>query len=368
MSHRDAAKPLYQKIFERLSHEIASGRYSPGEKLPSEAALVQRLGASRITVGRAVRELQQRGLVERISGSGTYITQPSLSSKSGLLFGLIIPNLGETEIFEPICQGIAAAPDAKGFGLLWPHAGADAPTREEQALQLCRQSIDRGVSGAFFAPLELSPASGEVNRCILKMLKDASIPVVLLDRRPEETSARERCDLVGIDNYRAGFLAADHLLTLGATQIGFLAYQHQATTVKVRIEGYRAALEAKRHQLNVFHVPGSSRLVLPPEARRCDAFVCANDRIAGHLMHALLAQRIRIPQDVRIVGIDDVNYAALLSVPLTTVHQPCRDIGEVALRMMLERLDHPRMPARDVLLDCELVIRESCGAHAYASS
>src|SRR5215469_9525131 len=179
MPHRESAKPLYQKIFERLSHEIASGRYSPGEKLPSEAALVQHLGASRITVGRAVRELQQRGLVERISGSGTYVTQPSQSSKSGLLFGLIIPNLGETEIFESICQGIAAAPDAKGFGLLWPHVGADASTKEEQALQLCRQTITRGVSGVFFAPLELSPASGEVNRRILKMLKDASIPVVL---------------------------------------------------------------------------------------------------------------------------------------------------------------------------------------------
>ena len=94
MPHRQSAKPLYQKIFERLSHEIASGRYAPGEKLPSEAALVHRFGASRITVGHAVRELQQRGLVERISGSGTYVTHPSQSSKSGLLFGLLIPNLG----------------------------------------------------------------------------------------------------------------------------------------------------------------------------------------------------------------------------------------------------------------------------------
>ena len=79
-------------------------------------------------------------------------------------------------------------------------------------------------------------------------------------------------------------------------------------------------------------------------------------------MHTLLARGIRIPKDVRIVGIDDVNYAALLPVPLTTVHQPCRDIGETALRVMLERLDRPKMPARDVLLDCTLVIRQSCGS------
>ena len=62
------------------------------------------------------------------------------------------------------------------------------------------------------------------------------------------------------------------------------------------------------------------------------------------------------------MGIDDVNYASLLPVPLTTVQQPCREIGEAALRVMLERIDRPKMPARDVLLDCTLVIRESCGA------
>jgi hypothetical protein len=61
------------------------------------------------------------------------------------------------------------------------------------------------------------------------------------------------------------------------------------------------------------------------------------------------------------VGIDDVNYAALLPVPLTTVHQPCREIGEAALGVMLERLARPKMAARDVLLDCTLVVRESCG-------
>jgi DNA-binding LacI/PurR family transcriptional regulator len=92
-----------------------------------------------------------------------------------------------------------------------------------------------------------------------------------------------------------------------------------------------------------------------------DAVVCANDKLAGGVMHALLNQGVRIPEDVRIVGIDDVAYASLLPVPLTTVHQPCQDIGEAALHAMLERLDRPRSPARNVLLDCWLVVRESCG-------
>jgi DNA-binding LacI/PurR family transcriptional regulator len=67
------------------------------------------------------------------------------------------------------------------------------------------------------------------------------------------------------------------------------------------------------------------------------------------------------------VGIDDVAYASLLPVPLTTVHQPCHDIGEAALHAMLERLDRPKAPARNVLLDCWLVVRESCGSKENTS-
>jgi GntR family transcriptional regulator, arabinose operon transcriptional repressor len=92
------------------------------------------------------------------------------------------------------------------------------------------------------------------------------------------------------------------------------------------------------------------------------AFVCANDRTAGHLVHSLIALGHRIPEDVRIGGIDDVEYASLLPVPLTTIHQPCREIGQVAMAAMLERVARPETPVREVLLDCKLVVRQSCGA------
>jgi len=350
------AKPLYRNIFEHLSRDIAAGKYKPGQKLPSEAALMKRFHASRITVRHALRELQQQGLTDSVAGSGTYLRNTRQYAPGGLLFGLVIPNLGETEIFEPICQGIAGSPEARGHGLLWPHA--------DEAMALCEQCIERAVSGVFFAPLELSAASAEMNKAILRRFAEAEIPVVLLDHRPEEMPDRTRCDLVGIDNHRAGYLATSHLLRLGARRIGFLAYAHQAPSVKGRIAGYRDAIAGwgAMVEQRVFHVPVTAPLRLPETAHRCDAFVCSNDRIAGLLMHTLLGEGVRIPDDVRIVGIDDVNYASLLPVPLTTVHQPCREIGETALRVMLERLERPKMTARDVLLDSVLVVRRSCGA------
>ena len=98
------------------------------------------------------------------------------------------------------------------------------------------------------------------------------------------------------------------------------------------------------------------------EEFRPDAVVCANDRTAGRLMHALLALGKRLPQDVALVGIDDVGYASLLPVPLTTVRQPCREIGAAAVAAMMERVQRPHVAPRDILLEGVLVVRESCGA------
>src|SRR6266498_2461187 len=93
--------PKYQKVFDALQREIQSGRLKAGDRLPSEAELERKFGASRITVGRAVRDLQLAGLVDRRAGSGTFVRAERPSG--ALSFGLLIPDLGETEIFEPIC-------------------------------------------------------------------------------------------------------------------------------------------------------------------------------------------------------------------------------------------------------------------------
>jgi DNA-binding LacI/PurR family transcriptional regulator len=137
----------------------------------------------------------------------------------------------------------------------------------------------------------------------------------------------------------------------------FIARPNSAPTVEARIAGYREAIYA--HGLTPA-VAANAKSVM--KAHRPDAFVCANDRTAGELMQELIAMGRRIPEDAAIVGIDDVEYAKLLPVPLTTIHQPCRAIGEAAMSAMLERIARPDMLARDIMLDCRLVVRESCGA------
>src|SRR5271167_2089086 len=123
--------PKYQQVLESIKNDILSGRYQPGQKLPSEAALVKRFGTSRITVGRALRELRQAGLIKSHAGSGNFV-DAGVSSDEGLLFGLLIPNLGDTEILGPICQGMLEAPQARKNALLWGTSVSDIRTKEEQ--------------------------------------------------------------------------------------------------------------------------------------------------------------------------------------------------------------------------------------------
>src|SRR5215211_7516064 len=151
---KTSVTPKYQQVYSALRRDIQSGRLAIGDRLPSEADLVRLFGASRITVGRAVRDLQAAGIVERRAGSGTFVR--STPKSTGLSFGLLIPDLGDTEIFEPICQGMMASPLAAEHALVW---GSITPTgsKQDDAWRLCRQYIERRVSGVFFAPLELAP-------------------------------------------------------------------------------------------------------------------------------------------------------------------------------------------------------------------
>src|SRR4029450_281827 len=92
MAATESLSPKYQQVYAALRKEIQSGRLKKGDRLPSEAELVRTCGASRITIGRAVRDLQSAGLVERRAGSGTFVRSPQ--TPRALSFGLLIPDLG----------------------------------------------------------------------------------------------------------------------------------------------------------------------------------------------------------------------------------------------------------------------------------
>lgn len=354
----------YLQIIESLRQNLEAGRYRNGARLPSEAELMRRFDVSRMTVVKAMHHLQQEGLLVRRPGSGTYASDADPNQKP--VFGLIIPDLGRTEIFEPICQGMSASPNASGHSLSWGHS-AGGESKEDEAEHLCEQYIEQRVSGVFFAPVEFGPRRERVNQRVLKALKSARIPVVLLDRCVLGYPARSDYDIVSLDNRRAGYVMTDHLIRQGANRVGFFALEGSAETVDDRIAGYREALYASGMPLDrelVLRADPADAATLSSRlaAKEIDALLCANDLTAAHVMRTLLSLGLRIPEDIRIAGIDDVRYAELLPVPLTTLRQPCRDIGVTAIATMLDRISNPHLPARSVLLNGSLVVRQSCGA------
>lgn len=367
----DMAKHEY--IGDELLREIRSGKYK--DRLPSEAQLVKRFGVSRPTVARALRDLQDAGLVERRVGSGTYLSRSQNElpgARASRLIGLLIPGARTMELFERLSGELMSLAATMKCETTWGTAGAiefEGGLSAKQALNLADQFIEQRVKGVLFAPLEHVENPDEVNRQIVEKLMREGIAVVMLDRDFAPFPQRSEFDLVGLDNFQGGYALGEHLLRLGCERIFFFSRPLAAGTSRARAAGARAALRANGHLATTeFEQEGdpedrelARQLIVRHQA---EGIICVNDQTAALLMRTLERNGVKVPRDVRVVGFDDLKYASLLSAPLTTMHQPCRDLAVIAWRAMDERLREPTLPPRTILLSASLKVRESCGAYA----
>ena len=356
--------PKYQRIAASVREEIARLDPELVHKLPSDNELGERFSTSRLTIIRSLRQLEAEGIVQRRAGSGTYTRSHVRNRPLAHTFGLLIPDLGQGEIFEPICQGMAQAGQSTHQALLWGNSSEGE--KSKRAKELCQYFINRKVSGVFFAPLELSSEMKQVNASILTELEDAKIPIVLLDRNTAPFPEPAKHDLVGIDNWREGFRMADYLLKLGCKKLGFVVRPGSAPTVDARIAGMNQALWVKGIEMKqnaVLRADPENKVLVDKWWNEImpDGILCGNDFTAALIMQRLIGMGVAIPEKVRLVGFDDVKYASLLPVPLTTLRQPCHEIGAAAIRAMLDRLMQPQMAPRTISLACDIVVRRSCG-------
>lgn len=358
----------YQRILEMLRHDLATGKYVAGERLPSEHALADRFGVSRPTAGRALKELHIAGLVDRRPGSGTYarghLSAPVAHQTHS--YGLLAHGLGGTEILDPICTEITRTCQHAGSTVLWgvgsQNFGGD---QIAELTALCKYYVERHVEGVFFAPLEHVPDRQAENLRIATTLQDAGVAVVLLDRDVMDFPGRGPFDIVGIDNFHAGFALGTHLAQDGHHTYTFVARPHFPATTDLRAAGVREAL----HRLHIdvpdywqcTGEPTDKTFVSTMFKRHPDAIICSNDYTAALLIRTLDELGFAVPKDVAVVGFDDVRYSTLLPVSLTTIRQPCRAIATAAVRVMRQRLDDPATEPHQLLLDAELVTRQSCG-------
>ena len=371
----DRRHPKHEEISKALREEVISGHYGTEGRLPSEAQLVKRFLASRPTVARALRTLQEEELVERRAGAGSFVIPFSKRSASASrhckTLAMLIPDLRNTEIFQQIAGEIASLARVKGYSILWGSTGGpklDSDVSLEHGESLAKQFIERRVDGVFFTPYELVEGKSKANRRMAQSLHDAGIPLILIDRDFLPFPRRGAFDVVGIDNIAGGYALGEHLIKLGARKICFVHPKHSAATIGGRIAGLRAAIDEKGLTWNSKSVfegnPGD-----PLSVRKIigegqpDAIVGSNDHTAAVLLQTLTKCQIPVPGELRVAGFDDVGFATLVSPTLTTMRQPCQDIARAAFLAMLERMEDPTIPARQISLVPRLIVRDSCGAY-----
>lgn len=348
-------------IFETLRAEIRSGRHVSSERFPSETALARRFACSRQTVVHALLSLEDLGLICRRRGAGTFLTKKA--RRFGASIGLILPGIGCGEIFPPISQAISRLAQKEGMTLLF---GGDpsrsAAVRAERTRELARQFVEKGVAGVIFQPMEFFEQSARYNQEVVAIFTAARIPVVLIDCDIVPSPQRSACDVVGVNNFDIGRTLARHMLERGARHVRVLRRPLCATTVMNRILGVQTVLGAPRiEDFTVTAEPSDETAIRRALRGRkgADAFICGNDAVASHLLVTLRRIGKRVPEDVLVAGVDDVEHATLVTPPLTTIHQPCEAIAATAFHFLLSRIDDPSLPARECLLPAPLVVRSS---------
>ncbi|MGH3472960.1 MAG: LacI family DNA-binding transcriptional regulator [Nocardioidaceae bacterium] len=205
-----------------------------------------------------------------------------------------------------------------------------------------------------------------VSRSDLEALS-RSVPVVTVAYK----ATRSRFDDVSVDNRRAMRALVDHLIDEhGYTDLAFVGGPPRSPDSVARFAGYRDAL--RTHDLAMprgvdadggFTESGGARAAAALLADRepPQAIVCGNDEMAVGTLGVLRRLKLRVPHDVAVTGFDDIASGRHVRPTLTTVHQPMRDVGEQAVRMLLQRIAHPDAPRRAVVLPTETKLRRSCG-------
>ena len=230
---------------------------------------------------------------------------------------------------------------------------------------MVREFAEAKVSGVLLQPLQFVDDAVTANREMLEAFRRRRIPVVLVDHdicyRPESSG----CDVIGVDNFRAGYEIGRHLLDRGAKRIVFLTREHWAPTVTERLHGVSASVvEAGnewRQDRNVARCePGDTRAIARLLRKvRPDAIICGNDNAAARLLKTLHVLKVDVPRKVMVTGFDDLPHAALLTPSLTTVRQDFVRLAEVAANMLFRRIRNPNGQSVSIMLPTRLVARES---------
>jgi LacI family transcriptional regulator len=326
--------------------------------------IAEDLGVSVITVSKALGNRGSVSLATRrrvLKRAKELDYQPNLAARSlvtgrSFSIGLVVPDLVHP-FFAEVAKGIARKIKPKGYFLIIVSTEEDPETEERQIQHLLARQVDAILIAS--------------TRCLaadFDKIERRNIPYVLIDRRICSLDA----NYVGVDDERLGAMAAEHLIACGCRRIAHIRGPEISTGVE-RLRGYRSALAESGLEVRPEYVVarGSSddtadltgyqamrqllRLSPPP-----DGVFCYNDPTAIGAMKAAFEAGFRVPEDVKLIGAGNDRYASELRVPLTSIDQGNRLLGQKAGQLVLSLLDAAEPPeAKVIIIPPHLIVRQS---------
>ena len=269
--------------------------------------------------------------------------------------GLVILD-GGNPFFTDVARGAETAAEKAGRVVLLGNSDQQVE-REAHYLDLFEQNR---VLGILISPV------GDVSERLAR-LRRRGTPAVLVDRQASLTTFSS----VSVDDVRGGQLAVEHLVTVGRRRLAFVGGPLDLQQVADRLAGAQEAVRGAGAEvaLEVNEVPGltvehgraaAAALMARPPSERPDGVFAANDLVAmGVLQSLVMLGDLRVPDDVALIGYDDIDFARAAVVPLSSIRQPSGLIGQTAMDILQDEIDDPTREPRRVVFAPELVVRAS---------
>jgi LacI family transcriptional regulator, repressor for deo operon, udp, cdd, tsx, nupC, and nupG len=288
-------------------------------------------------------------IVKRLGYTPNALARNLRTAKTRLIVALL-PDIANP-FFSEVIRGIEQVAYETGYSVLLGETQSNLVREQAYADMVAARQADGIIT--MFHRVPAIPIDGRlplVNAC--EYVKDSAISSVY------------------VDNVAAAAAAVDYLVTLGHRDIAFIAGPASSPICVDREQGYHLALQRAKIDADPaltavgdFSIEAGERAVemFLTQGRTFSAVFCSNDEMAIGAMRALISRGLRIPEDVSVVGFDDIRYSRYTSPPLTTVSQPKNALGREAMTMLIEILNDPDVPTRKRVLSADLVVRGSTG-------
>lgn len=322
--------------------------------------VAEQAGVSIATVSRVLAggENVSAEAIERVRAAALSLNyQPnriarSLRRQRTSTAALVVTDI-ENPFFTTVLRGVEQVLRLAGYALLLTYSDENEQNEKQHLLNLRAE----GVAGVI-----LAPTSRDMD--FYNQLTQSGMVMVAIDRCPDKL----RIDRVTVNNISGVRAAVEHLVELGHTRIGFISGLHRISTAAERYEGFEQGM--KSHKLPVqpgwvqdgnFRREGgyAAMLNILKQDNRPSAVICSNNMMSLGALQAIYDSKLHIPDDISIVGFDDMPWATALHPPLTVIAQPINEMGVVAAQLLLDRIQNPAHSLRHVILDTHLIVRES---------